>query len=223
MHSLRNGTIVLLAILLSGIFITPALANDKGTSYKVTITNLTKKQVLTPPILVNHRNSFTLFTPTQPASAELAALAEGGDTQPLAAVLGTRSDVGAVVLASAPILPGTSITLEVNTKKRFNKLSLAGMLATSNDAFFALNSINVPRRGLKSTAVAYDAGSEANTELCSDIPGPPCAPDSGNQRVTAGAEGFVHVHNGIHGTGDLNAANMTWHNPVAMVVIERMR
>jgi hypothetical protein len=67
--------------------------------------------------------------------------------------------------------------------------------------------------------VAYDAGSEANTELCEHIPGPPC----GNQaRMLTGAEGFVHVHRGIHGVGDLNEAAMDWNNPVVKVVIEKM-
>lgn len=62
------------------------------------------------------------------------------------------------------------------------------MLVTTNDAFAALNGVRLPRRGSTSfSSVAYDAGSEANTENCSDIPGPPC----GNPfvRVTAGAEG----------------------------------
>jgi len=216
---------MLLALTLGLMVVSPALASKNGgRNYEVTITNLTKKQVLTPPILISHRNSYVLFSVTRPASAELAALAEGGDTQPLAALLSTRDDVRDVVASAAPILPGTSITLTINSEGRFNRLSLAGMLATSNDAFFALKGIRLPNEGSRSwVAVAYDAGSEANTERCTDIPGPPCAADSGNQRVPNGAEGFVHIHNGIHGTGDLNAANMDWRNPVAMVVIKKVK
>lgn len=216
---------ILLALIPGFLIFSPALASKSGgQNYEVTITNLTKKQVLTPPILISHRNSYVLFSVTRPASAELAALAEGGDTQPLAALLSTRNDVGEVVSSAAPIPPGSAITLTIKSKGRFNRLSLAGMLATSNDAFFALKGIRLPNEGSRSRgAVAYDAGSEANTELCSDIPGPPCAADSGNQRVTNGAEGFVHIHNGIHGTGDLNAANMDWHNPVAMVTIKKVK
>eukprot|EP00121_Abeoforma_whisleri_P015445 Awhi_evm1s14231 len=44
-----------------------------------------------------------------------------------------------------------------------------------------------------------DAGTEANNELCTHIPGPACTPESGNQRDLDGAEGFIHVHRGIHG------------------------
>lgn len=224
MQHLRTGRTLLLALIIGVLLFSPALADrDDGKAYKVSITNLTKKQVLTPPLLVSHKSSYALFSAGQPAGSELAALAEGGDSQPLVALLGTRDDVHELVTAAGPILPGGTISLTISAKGKFDRLSLAGMLATSNDAFFALNGIKLPRKGMKTTALAYDAGSEANTELCSDIPGPPCTPESGNQRVTADAEGFVHVHNGIHGTGDLNVANMDWNNPVAMVVIEKMR
>ncbi len=225
MKTKQISSTILLALTLGLLIFSPALAGkDGGQNYEVTITNLTKKQVLTPPILVSHRSSYELFSLAQPVGAELATLAEGGDTQPLAALLGTRDDVHDVVASAAPILPGTSVSLTINSNDRFNRLSLAGMLATSNDGFFALNGIKFPHDGSRSrVAAAYDAGSEANTELCTDIPGPPCAADSGNQRVTMAAEGFVHIHNGIHGTGDLNAANMDWHNPVARVVIERVK
>ena len=190
-------------------------AGPDGQTYRITITNLTKQQVLTPPILVSHRESLSLFTLAEPASPELAALAEGGNTQPLTALLGTLPEVFDLVNATGPIPPGSSIILEINSRGKFNRLSLAGMLATTNDGFFALSGVSFPTtRGAKSlTAVAYDAGSERNTEACSDVPGPPCAADSGNQRVTDGAEGFVHVHNGIHGVGDLSPAGLDWHNP----------
>jgi len=36
-----------------------------------------------------------------------------------------------------------------------------------------------------------------------------------------GGEGFVHIHAGIHGIGDLLPARYDWRNPVAKVVIQR--
>jgi len=213
---------IILCAALAIVLLTSGLAlakKSKGRTYTVTITNLTKAQVLTPPILVSHQGSFALFSPGELASDELAALAEGGNTLPLSALLGTREDIYDVVFTGDPILPGTSVTLEIKSRGSFNRLSLAGMLATTNDGFFAINGSIFPPLSQTLTAGAYDAGSEANTEACSDIPGPPCDPDSGNLRVTAGAEGFVHVHNGIHGTGDLNAANLDWRNPVAKIHI----
>ena len=66
----------------------------------------------------------------------------------------------------------------------------------------------------------YDAGSEANTESCLSIPGPPCG--SAGFRDTADAEGFVHVHSGIHGIGDLAPQRYDWRNPGAYVTVRRI-
>ena len=116
--------------------------------------------------------------------------------------------------------PGESTTLPINTRGRFRYVSILGMLVTTNDAFFAVRTVRVPSRGdMKVMANAYDAGSERNSEDCDFIPGPPC--DSADRRDTAGAEGFVHTHAGIHGLGDLDPAVNDWRNPVAEIHIER--
>jgi hypothetical protein len=184
----------------------PTLANIRdGQVYAVTLTNLTKQQVLTPPLLLSHKDSFKLFTLAQPANAEPAALAEGGNTQPLTALLGARDDVLDLVVASEPILPGSSITLEISSKGDFNYLSLASWWSPPTTVFFAINGSKLAKNGSRTlTAVAYDAGS--------DLSGPPC-----------GAEGFAHVHKGIHGTADLNPATLAWHNPVVKIEITRSK
>ncbi len=66
------------------------------------------------------------------------------------------------------------------------------MLVTTNDAFFAIRGVPVPRRGAKTAdAETYDTGGEANSESCTFIPGPPC----GNEQVrdTTGAEGYAYT------------------------------
>jgi hypothetical protein len=104
-------------------------------------------------------------------------------------------------------------------------ISLAGMLVSTNDAFVGLDGYTLPFglfNSLKDTSIdapAFDAGSEANTESCAHIPGPPCG--SPGVRVTDGAEGFVHVHRGIQGVGELDASTKDWRNPVARISIER--
>ena len=97
------------------------------------------------------------------------------------------------------------------------------MLVTTNDAFFAVNGVARPFRRQPGThyAAAYDAGSEANNESCDFIPGPPCG--NGGVRMQTGSEGYVHVHAGVHGIGDLDPAAYDWRNPVARVVIQRPR
>ena len=64
-----------------------------------------------------------------------------------------------------------------------------------------------------------DSGSEANSESCACIPGPPC----GNHlHDRAKAEGFVHAHAGIHGGNGsgLDPATHDWRDPVARLSIK---
>ena len=111
------------------------------------------------------------------------------------------------------------MVFELESRGRFNRVSAVGMLVTTNDAFFGLDNFRVEsnaqnqRVGVR----AWDAGTEFNNELCAFIPGPPC----GNPfvRDTADAEGFIHIHSGIHGTGDLSANDWQWQNPVVSIAV----
>jgi hypothetical protein len=126
------------------------------------------------------------------------------------------------VAGAGPILPGESMTIEISANAPHDRLSFAGMLVPTNDTFVALNGMELPRSGAsESFAVpAWDAGSEANDELCVNIPGPQCMDmdDSG-----AAGEGYVYIGNGIHGNGDLDSAASDWNNPVAWVQVRRVR
>lgn len=190
----------------------------------VTITNITANQIFSPPLVVSHDKRTALFTLGEPASEELAMLAEDGMTGPLADLLDGATGILDVAAAEGMVFPGESVTVEVDLTPRQSLISLAGMLVSSNDAFLAIDSVGVQVRGnrpfrLVTTARAYDAGSEANTESCEHIPGPPCG--NPGVRVPEGSEGFVYVHSGIHGFADLDAATYDWQNPVALVTIER--
>ena len=109
--------------------------------YEVTITNLTSNQVISPPILVTHDGSASLFEAGTAASPELAALAEDGDNCGLAATLGATSGVLDIVTAAGGIAPGTSMTLTIEADYAHRWFSCAGMLVTTNDAFTGVNSI----------------------------------------------------------------------------------
>ena len=54
-----------------------------GAMYEVTITNITRGAFFTPILVASHRLGVNLFALGQPASDELAVLAEGGDIVPL--------------------------------------------------------------------------------------------------------------------------------------------
>jgi len=199
-----------------------AHAKDGATRYAVTITNITRGQIISPPIVISHNQNFQLFNLGNPATDELSALAEDGDTAPLTAYLDGLNSVYDHNVAGGPILPGKSETIEVKTMGSFRLISAAGMLVTTNDAFFAVRGVNVRPWGNGIVdARAYDAGSETNSELCDFIPGPPCG--NGGVRDTDGAEGYVYIHSGIHGNGDLEPADFDWQNPVAIVAIQRLK
>ena len=193
--------------------------------YEVTITNLTSGQIFSPPIVITHKQDFKLFELGEMASDELAALAEDGMTDPLTELVNEYSGATSRV-AEGPVLPGESITIEIEAKPGAWYLSLAGMLVTTNDAFFAVRDIKVPIVG-KSVmeAAAYDAGSEYNSEDCDFIPGPPCG--SVGIRDMDEAEGYVLIHSGIHGSGPnpelVNPAQHDWRNPVAMIKVRRIK
>lgn len=194
-------------------------------SYEVSITNLTKGQVFSPPVLVTHSNRVNLFAPGEPASDELAILAEDGDPQPLIDLVSTLRAVHDAQAATGPVLPGQTETYEVEARPGFRRLSIVSMLVNTNDAFLAVDSTQVPLAfwpAKEVYALGYDAGSEANNELCTHVPGPACPPGSGNARAADDAEGYVYVHNGVHGEADLSPAAYDWRNPVARVSIRRV-
>ena len=196
-----------------------AEAGTSGRMYQVTVTNLTRGQVITPPVVILHNADYSLFSAGQPASAGLVALAEDGVSADLVAALEIDGNVGSFVAGDTPIMPAGSLTFEVETSGLYRFVTVVGMLASTNDGFFAISSVELPIHSATVDAVVYDAGSEANNESCDTIPGPPC----GNPLVrdTAGAEGFVHVHNGIHGFADLVPADLDWRNPAARIFVER--
>jgi len=188
-------------------------------TYRITVTNVTANQIISPPIVVSHSPRTTLFQPGTSASPGLAALAEDADPGMFLSELDANPSVLDWVMAETVLLPGDRVTLEIEANGAHPLLSAVGMLVTTNDAFFGLDSFEVTGGRWKktTTAPAWDAGTEANTESCEHIPGPPC----GNPfvRVPAGAEGTVRIHPGIHGQGDLTIAGYTWLNPAVAIRI----
>ena len=206
------------------------LARD---TYQVTVRNLTRGQLIAPPLVVVHDSSTSLFSVGQPASAELATLAEEGDPMPLMeAAMGMEGVFDTAVAfghGDPPVIPpGQSASVTVESTFRYRLLSVVGMLATTNDSFFAVSGVRVPSRvslfhapprTMTVNAPAYDAGSEANSESCDFIPGPPCG---NHAHDPAEAEGFVYISNGVRGSGDIDDSEGDWRNPVARVTITRV-
>ena len=164
-----------------------------------------------------------VFAVGSPASDELAALAEGGDVAPLTTLLETNNKVVAVVNPGGLLAPGASTTVTVSATHGAKRISVVSMLIPTNDAFLALNSVAAVKKKNRSKTYyspAYDAGSEPNDELRSNIPGSVCGGAGGSPAI--GGEDYVHIYAGIHGIGDLDASEFDWRNPVAKITIRRL-
>jgi hypothetical protein len=201
-----------------------ALANGAA-RVQVTVTNITRGQIISPVVVASHSAAFEpLFQLGEPATAELAAVAEDAILDPLIASLSadpTVLDIQTLTGEAGPIMPGESASVVLDIKGHFRYISMAGMLVTTNDAFFAVRGARVfAHRTSTHHSAAYDAGSEANTENCEHIPGPPCG--NPGVRVLDGAEGYVHIHAGIHGIADLDPSMHDWRNPVAEITLTRL-
>jgi len=204
--------------------------DDNYRTYHVTITNTTAHHVITPPVVIAHNKRFKLFNIAQPSSDELATMAETGNNEPLLTSLADNMNVSATASGSG-IHAGESITVEIMAPKR-SHFTVAGMLATTNDAFTAVT-LKGPkyRRNTYGMAMTYDAGSEENNELCTYIPGPPCNTDvvdgavvNLNMRAADHAEGIVTIHNGVHGVAGVGTSGLIpalhdWRGPTAMIKI----
>ncbi|MBK25743.1 MAG: hypothetical protein CME70_17220 [Halobacteriovorax sp.] len=205
----------------------PCMAFASGSKTKkflVTITNTTKAQVLTVPVVALHSESTKLFEIGKPATAGLTLLAEDGGTSVLEDELRTlgRSRVDNYETADNNIRPGKSVQVLIKTKNASKvRLSLVSMLATTNDAFLGVQSVKLPRRMKEVSVGVYDAGTEFNSESCDTVPGPPCG--SHNARDTDNAEGVVSEFKGLTGSGDIDLEQYGFSNMPATVRIEVLK
>ncbi len=211
--------LTLLAIL--GIFSLSVQA-DEEKMFEVTITNLTQGESFTPIFVVSHKKGMPLFTLGTTASDELTAIAEGGDFQPMSVKLMNSGMAYDAATNGALLAPGETTTIIIKAMDDYKYVSVASMLLPTNDAFIAVNGAKIPKKkGVKVVlSPAYDAGSETNDELCANIPGPTCGGSPFSP--TDAGEGYVHIHPGIQGVGDLTASMYDWRNPTAKITIKRM-
>lgn len=207
--------------------------------FNVRIINLSNGIFYTPFLVAAHPAGSSLFTTGQPASANLQAMAEGGDISGLVADL---QGLGATIAenpAGGLLAPASETNVDLNTDGTSNDvLSIVAMLLPTNDAFAGLNAVTIPTE--PGTYVfdvsAYDAGTEANDELitgggapgAAGIPADPggLGGTGGSGAALADANPNVHIHRGTlgdlnatAGTSDLDSSVHRWLNPVIRVVI----
>ena len=206
----------------------PAMA-----SFEVTVTNLTNGQPMSPVAVIAHQTGYAIFTVGAAATAGLETLAEGGDNSALIAEADADAQVTTSASGAAPIGPAGSETITVDVLQSNLpglNISVSTMLVNTNDAITGLNGASVADmmagESLSWRTIAYDSGTEANTESAAHIPGP-----------AGGGEGFnaarddladrVAMHTGVVSQDDgFAASDLTgqhrFDNPVAQVSIERI-
>ena len=214
--------------------------SEDGRTYKVTITNLTAGQPLTPPILATHSSGTGIFAVGEAASNIIQQIAENGNGAPLLQALGEDSQVHDVVAGAAPLVPAnnpggtgftSSATFTITAKGNARYLSFASMLICTNDGFTGLDGVRLPNDKMTVYTAAYDARSEVNTEDFADIV-PPCQGligvssddmGSGMSNPMLAEDGVVIPHAGINGGIDLFPEVHNWSDPVTKIEIERIR
>ncbi len=141
----------------------PASAQN---TISVQITNISK-QIIAPPVVATHTWKAGIFTPGRPASSELAALAEDGDGSALVSALEMNPEVLDVAAAGGMLMPGETIVVELEARGKYNRISAVGMLVSTNDAFFGLDTLYHDRSTpvQRTMAGAWDAGTEYNSEI----------------------------------------------------------
>ncbi len=207
--------------------VTPPAA-AAAASYDISAVNLTAGQPFSPLAVLIHDDSQTAFTIGTAASAGLEQLAESGDNSQFLA------DMDSVAEASgaAPIGPGGSDTLSLELDSgdaNGLRLTIMTMLVNTNDAITGVNGANIGDLAIGDSmmvnTISYDAGTEANTEIGAEIPGPVsggegfnAARDDIRDQVTL-HQGVVTVDDGLAGS-DLDQQHR-WDNPVARFQITR--
>lgn len=200
----------------------------KTKAVEVVVTNITQGTYLTPILAVGHdTRQETMFEYDKAASAELQAVAEGGNIEPLAAIY--EAEGGEVVKNPHGGLlgPGQSTTFTLSPEN--TRLSLVTMILPTNDGFVALDNI-VLREG-QQFLYAIDAGTEGNDEQITgggapNTPGIPADPGGKANSEASGIagvspEGSVGRHLGIAG-GEGSALDPEvygWESAIAIVKV----
>ncbi len=224
----------MLVVALGGISLQTAMAQDMT----IQIRNLTQGIYFTPLIVAAHDANSRIFIPGSSASANLQALAEGGDISGIAADLQAVNANKVENPASGLMAPGMGISFNLNNQAGNSRLSLAAMMLPTNDGFIGLDSLILPTTPgtYRYFINAYDAGTEANNEVINGggapgtlgIPADPGAKNGSGGTGIASVENnpTIHIHPGnlgddnpAGGKSDLDAGIHRWLNPVAELTI----
>ncbi len=209
----------------------------EGGTFEITVENLTYGQPFTPPLTVTHRSAVGLFDLGEAASEGVQQIAENGNLGPALAALQGAKHIADLIVAVAgdppPVMPGQSVTFQLDTERGARRLSFVSMLICTNDGFTGINGLKLPAevgQTAHADLYAYDAGTEINTESFDDLV-PPCpvltgvpstSPGSGMSNPALAEGGVVEYHPGVMGSADLDAMIHGWSGGVGRITVERI-
>ena len=232
MRKMNMKTSLAWTVILSSLVLSACGSSFNEKKYKVTLTNVTADQPLSPATVIFHKSAYHLFQPGQMASVALEHLAEGGSNQELF----DEANANAAFVTSASgagiIPPGGSetIDLEVDDTTDLN-ISVAAMLVNTNDAFAARGSNKIAslKKGESFSlhVPIWDAGTEANTEASGSMPGPADGGEGFNASRSGDAN-FVAIHQGVVTNADGLATSVLgeshrFNNPGVLLHVERVK
>ena len=219
MKNLINVSLLFLTTIASNASMAQSGRSKGDVHFKVTITNLTVGNAISPYLTVIGKRDFKLFQIGRPATPGIQGVAEMGATAVLEEELAGQAGVISVTKAAGgPFLANQSRTVEFDVSRedlaagaQFNVIAMIGR---SNDSFIFRQ---VPlawalRKGsVHAYSTNYDAGTEENTGMVSDF-------GSGGH-PTAKAEGFISFDRGLNPRGDAPDL-LTWGERVGSILIE---
>lgn len=194
--------------------------------YTIMVSNLSNNQPFSPVALVLHSSGYHAFNLGDAADVALETLAEGGDNSALLSTAEANSLVMGTASGSAKIAPGDSEILTMEGSNDDIRLTLVTMPTNTNDAFVALNAINISELASGASMVlharAYDAGTEGNSETAAEVAG------QGGEGFNAARNdrNFITVHAGVVSmddglTGSALNQSHRFDNPLAKIVVTR--
>lgn len=232
MRNLNMKTSLAWTVILSSLVLSACGSSINEKKYKVTLTNVTANQPLSPATIILHKSAYHLFQPGQMASVALEHLAEGGSNQE---IFDEASADGAFVESASGtgiIPPGGSETIDLNVDDTTDlNISVATMLVNTNDAFAGRGSSKIAslKKGesFSMHVPIWDAGTEANTEASGSMPGPADGGEGFNASRNGDAN-FVAIHQGVVTNADGLATSVLgeshrFNNPGVLLHVERVK
>jgi len=201
-------------------------------TYDIAVTNITNAQPMTPLAVVLHKHGYSAWSLGSAASSGLEMLAEGGATTNFLNEADANSNV-VVSTTGGGVTPGTTTTVSMTIPVADVvglHVSLASMFANTNDAFTGVSTLHIADLAVNASTSAYarvyDAGTEANTEAQTDMPGPLGSGASGGFDAARETLDRVTIHAGVISADDgLSGSNLTeadrWLGTGAKVTVTR--